>query len=53
MDWQTPTALLVVALTGGLFLWRLVKKRKSPSSGGCGAGCGCDKPAPHIRRPGV
>jgi hypothetical protein len=37
MDWQTPAALAVVALTALIFLVRLRRSRKS-----CGGGC-CQK----------
>ena len=37
-DWQTPLALLVVALTLALLLRGAWKKRKTP---GCGGDCGC------------
>ena len=37
-DWQTPLALLVVALTLALLLRGAWKKRKQP---GCGGDCGC------------
>jgi hypothetical protein len=37
-DWQTPLALLVVALTLALLLRGAWKKRKKP---GCGGDCDC------------
>ena len=37
-DWQTPLALLVVALTLALLLRGAWKKRKKP---GCGGACDC------------
>jgi len=37
-DWQTPLALLVVALTLALLVRGAWKKRKQP---GCGGDCGC------------
>ena len=37
-DWQTPLALLVVAVTLGLLLRGAWKKRQKP---GCGGNCGC------------
>lgn len=40
--WQTLVALGVVALTLGVFLFRLIRTAK-PTSGGCGHGCGCDR----------
>ncbi len=41
IDWQTPTALVIVAFTFAAFVWRHLKKRNRSSSGGCGSGC-CD-----------
>lgn len=39
MDWQSPAALLVIAVSLGGFIYSLAKpKLKS----GCGKGCGCD-----------
>jgi hypothetical protein len=43
-DWQTPLALLVVAVTFALLLRGAWKKRKKP---GCGGDCGC--PAQEIK----
>jgi len=37
-NWQTWAALSIVAITGGVFVWRALTKKKS---GGCGGGCGC------------
>jgi len=37
-NWQTPLALLVVAVTLGLLLRGAWKKRRKP---GCGGDCGC------------
>jgi hypothetical protein len=37
-NWQTPLALLVVAVTLGLLLRSAWKKRRKP---GCGGDCGC------------
>jgi hypothetical protein len=46
-DWQTPSALAVVALTVVAFIWRSVRKRRSKKSGSsCGSGCAC---APKIK----
>ena len=39
-NWQTPLALLVVAVTVALFEWNTWKKRRKPGSG-CGGDCGC------------
>jgi hypothetical protein len=39
-NWQTPLALLVVAVTLGLLLRSAWKKRRKPGSG-CGGDCGC------------
>ncbi len=41
MDWQTLTAVGIVAVTLTIFLVRLARPKKSS---GCGKGCGCDKP---------
>lgn len=38
-DWQSWTALTVVAITALLFVRRALKRRRS--GGGCGGGCGC------------
>jgi hypothetical protein len=43
MDWQTYSALGIVAITLVIFLVRLAKPKKNR---GCGHGCGCDK-KPH------
>jgi hypothetical protein len=37
-NWQTPLALLVVAITLALLLRSAWKKRRKP---GCGGDCGC------------
>jgi len=37
-NWQTPLALLVVAVALGLLLRGAWKKRRKP---GCGGDCGC------------
>jgi hypothetical protein len=37
-DWQTPLALVVVAVTLALLLRGAWKKRQKP---GCGGNCGC------------
>lgn len=39
-NWQTPAALLVVAITFALLIRAAWKKRHKPGSG-CGGGCGC------------
>lgn len=41
LDWQTITAAAVVAATLTIFLVRLTRPKKK---GGCGHGCGCEKP---------
>ena len=46
-DWQTWTALGIVALTAGVFVWRALVKKKKP---GCGGGCGCAAPKPPLDR---
>jgi hypothetical protein len=38
MDWQQPTALLIVALTAGAFAWNRVRRKRRP---GLPCGCGC------------
>lgn len=38
-NWQTPLALLVVAITVALLVHGAWKRRKSGP--GCGGGCGC------------
>lgn len=43
-SWQTPAALLVVALTAFALVYSAWRKRRRPGSG-CGSGgegCGCD-----------
>ena len=40
MDWQTLTAIGIVALTLVIFLVRLARPKKR---GGCGHDCGCGK----------
>jgi hypothetical protein len=40
MEWQTYTALGIVAITLAIFIHRLFFKKKSKSS--CGHNCGCD-----------
>ena len=44
MDWQTPAALGVVALTILLFL---AKKKSSKS---CGSDCACPKPGEKLKK---
>jgi len=39
MDWQSYTALSVVAITLGVFTYRLTRPGKSNSA--CGKSCGC------------
>jgi hypothetical protein len=38
MDWQEPAAVVIVAITLAVFLFRLA--RQGPKSG-CGGRCGC------------
>lgn len=38
MDWQSPIALLIVAIVLGSFIYSLAKPKKQS---GCGKGCGC------------
>lgn len=40
MDWQTTTAVIVVAFTLTIFLVRLARPKKKS---GCGHDCGCGK----------
>lgn len=42
MNWQTPLALTIVALTLFLLIRSTIRKKKS---GACGGGC-CDKKSP-------
>ncbi len=37
-DWQTPAALLVVAVALAWLVWRMLRARSKP---GCGDACGC------------
>jgi hypothetical protein len=39
MDWQSYIALGIVALTLGIFIYRLLKRKKPENS--CGKNCGC------------
>jgi hypothetical protein len=39
IDWQTPIALVIVAVTFAMFVWRHLKKRRTPSRSGCASGC--------------
>lgn len=43
-DWQTWTALAIVVLTAILYTRRILKRKKSASSGGCASDCSCEKP---------
>lgn len=43
MDWQSYTAIGIVAITFTIFLVRLSRPKKN---GGCGHNCGCGK-KPH------
>jgi len=47
MDTQSIIALSIVAVTAGIFVWKL-SRRKGAS--GCAGGCGCAKPAANLRR---
>jgi hypothetical protein len=38
MDWQSPIALLIVAIALGAFIYSIAKPNKKS---GCGKGCGC------------
>lgn len=49
MNWQTPAALALVALTAGLLLWRWLRPRKFDFHKD--TGCGCS--APGVRPPNV
>jgi hypothetical protein len=52
INWQTPTTLVIVALTFATFVWRQLKKRRNPSGSGCASGC-CSAPSfkPGNKRP--
>lgn len=39
MDWQSPIALLIVAIVLASFIYSIAKPNKKS---GCGKGCGCD-----------
>ncbi len=41
MDWQTPTAAVIVGITLMVFAIRLARPKKKS---GCGHDCGCGKP---------
>ena len=46
-DWQTWTALGVVALTAVLYVRYLMRRKKNRGSGGsCDSDCGCDEKKP-------
>lgn len=38
MEWQSPIALLIVAVALGAFIYSLARPRRRS---GCGKGCGC------------
>lgn len=40
MNWQTPIAAGIVAITAGIFLFRLIRSKKKS---GCGGSCDCGK----------
>ena len=39
MNWQTPAALAIVALTAGIFLWLRLRPRKINFAKASGCGC--------------
>ncbi len=39
MDWQSYTALGVVAATLGIFIYRFIRPKKKPNKSGCNKGC--------------
>jgi hypothetical protein len=43
MDWQQATALVIVAVTAGLFVAGILRGKKGPA---CGAGCSAATGAP-------
>jgi hypothetical protein len=52
-DWQTPLALLVVALAAGWLVLRAVRQRRRAAAGACGSseeGCGCASLKKNLRR---
>lgn len=48
MDWQQPAALLVVAATAGVFLWRRLRPRKFQFHRDAGCGCATAANAPGL-----
>ena len=56
MNWQEITALGIVAVTAGLFLWRVVRRRKFNFTRDTHCGCSSAQSAPagsivfHARR---
>ena len=51
MDWQETTALAIVALTTGIFLWLLFRPRKF--SFGRKGHCGCASAGEPSRQPSI
>jgi hypothetical protein len=49
MNWQTPAALGIVALTAAIWLWRRLRSRRFDFHRD--TGCGCS--APGVRPPNV
>jgi hypothetical protein len=49
IDWQTPAAAAVVALTAALFIVRSILRRRRFQSNArpCGTGCDCPARPPH------
>ena len=44
MDWQSPIAIGIVAITLAVFIIRL--SRRKPGKNGCGGSCNCRKTKP-------
>jgi hypothetical protein len=45
-DWQTWTALGVVAVTAVLYVRYVLRRNKRSGSGACASDCACDKKEP-------
>jgi len=51
MDWQQLTALLIVAVTAGVFLWQWLRPKQL--GGKKGSACGCSTKASSGPKPSV
>jgi hypothetical protein len=49
VDWQEPAALLVVAITVGVFV--AARRRRQRAASGCAGGCGCATARPPSESP--